>query len=419
MSLQKINIKDNINLYYTPTCKFKTTALSFYVHRPLTREECTLNSLLCMVLRRSSPSYPKSQQLSRYLDNLYGVAFSTNVRKKGERQLLCANFQFINDKFLENKADVLTNVLNLAKESLFERTFINEEYLKQEKENLKQQIMSIVNDKRQYTSKKCIEAMCKDEPYGVFSLGYVDDIDSITSSDLLNHYKNVVLNSPIDVFVTGDVDIDFIKDHVFDMVKNLTPSALGALPNPIVSDVKEVKSITEQQQIAQGKLCMGFRTGVFASDDEYPALMMYNSILGCGIFSKLFNNVREKLSLCYYASSSIDHLKGIMTINSGIEVSNFKKAYDEILVQIKDIEEGNISDVEMSAAVLGTINSINSLSDNPFLTDDYYLGKIISGNIITPDELVKKIKSVKKQEVIDVAKKIKLDTVYFLKGREE
>ena len=146
---------------------------------------------------------------------------------------------------------------------------------------------------------------------------------------------------------------------------------------------------------------------------------MYNSILGCGIFSKLFNNVREKLSLCYYASSSIDHLKGIMTINSGIEVANFQKAYDEIFVQMDDIKNGNISDMEMSAAVLGTVNSINSISDNPFALDDYYLGKIIAGNLMGLDELADKIKGVTKEQIMNVAKKIELDTVFFLKGSTE
>ena len=189
-------------------------------------------------------------------------------------------------------------------------------------------------------------------------------------------------------------------------------------PADVKRSVGEVKRVTEEQQIVQGKLSIGFRTNVYVNDEDYPAMMMYNSILGCGIFSKLFNNVREKLSLCYYASSSVDYLKGIMLINSGIEVSNFQKAYDEILVQMEDIKNGNISDMEMSAALLGTVNSINSTSDNPFVLDDYYLGKIISGKMITLDELVENLKKVTKDDIMKVAEKIQLDTVYFLKGCE-
>ena len=419
MKPEKISIKNGINLYYIPTKKFKTTAFSIYIHRPLTREECTLNALLSMVIRRGCPMFPESKELSRHLDNLYGVSFSTTVRKKAERQIICANFQFINEKFLEEKSNILDGVLNLAKDAILGQTSFDEEYLKQEKENLKLQILSIINDKRQYASKKCIEIMCQDEPYGISKSGYIEDLDSITSSSLYEHYKNTVLKSPVDIFINGDVDINYVTEKIKEIFESIEVTVNIPAPSDVKKSVAEVKNVTEQQQIVQGKLSIGFRTNVFATDDEYPALMMYNSILGCGIFSKLFNNVREKLSLCYYASSSIDHLKGIMTINSGIEVANFQKAYDEIFVQMDDIKNGNISDMEMSAAVLGTVNSINSISDNPFALDDYYLGKIIAGNLLGLDELADKIKSVTKEQIMNVAKKIELDTVFFLKGSTE
>ena len=419
MKPKKISIKNGINLYYIPTKKFKTTAFSIYIHRPLTREECTLNALLSMVIRRGCPMFPESKELSRHLDNLYGVSFSTTVRKKAERQIICANFQFINENFLEEKSNILDGVLNLAKDAILGQTSFDEEYLKQEKENLKLQILSIINDKRQYASKKCIEIMCQDEPYGISKSGYIEDLDSITSSSLYEHYKNTVLKSPVYIFINGDVDINYVTEKIKGIFESIEVTENIPAPSDVKKSVAEVKNVTEQQQIVQGKLSIGFRTNVFATDDEYPALMMYNSILGCGIFSKLFNNVREKLSLCYYASSSIDHLKGIMTINSGIEVANFQKAYDEIFVQMDDIKNGNISDMEMSAAVLGTVNSINSISDNPFALDDYYLGKIIAGNLMGLDELADKIKGVTKEQIMNVAKKIELDTVFFLKGSTE
>ena len=419
MKPEKISIKNGINLYYIPTKKFKTTAFSIYIHRPLTREECTLNALLSMVIRRGCPMFPESKELSRHLDNLYGVSFSTTVRKKAERQIICANFQFINEKFLEERSNILDGVLNLAKDAILGQTSFDEEYLKQEKENLKLQILSIINDKRQYASKKCIEIMCQDEPYGISKSGYIEDLDSITSSSLYEHYKNTVLKSPVDIFINGDVDINYVTEKIKEIFESIEVTENIPAPSDVKKSVAEVKNVTEQQQIVQGKLSIGFRTNVFATDDEYPALMMYNSILGCGIFSKLFNNVREKLSLCYYASSSIDHLKGIMTINSGIEVANFQKAYDEIFVQMDDIKNGNISDMEISAAVLGTVNSINSISDNPFALDDYYLGKIIAGNLMGLDELAEKIQRVTKEQIMYVSKKIELDTVFFLKGSTE
>lgn len=418
MKPKKINIKEHINLYYVPTKKFKTTTLSIYIHRPLIREETTLNSLLTMVLRRACPGFADTKSLSRHLDSLYGVAFSSAVRKKGERQLLCANFQFINDKFLDDDINIFDEVLKLADSAVLKQESFNEEYINQEKENLKQQILSVINDKRSYASKRCTEIMCKDEPYGISKLGYIEDLDKIDKTALLNHYKNVILKSPVDIFVNGDVDIDIIAEKLKAMFADINVEHTVPAPADVKKEVGEVKNITEEQQIVQGKLSIGFRTNVYVNDEDYPAMMMYNSILGCGIFSKLFNNVREKLSLCYYASSSVDYLKGIMFINSGIEVSNFQKAYDEILVQMEDIKNGNISDTEMSAAVLGTVNSINSTSDNPFILDDYYLGKIIADKMITLEEIAESIKKVTKEDVMKVAGKIQLDTVYFLKGCE-
>lgn len=414
----KINIKENVNLYYVPTKKFKTTTFSIYIQRPLTREETTINSLLSMVLRRACPGFEDTKSLSRYLDSLYGVVFSSAVRKKAERQLLCANFQFINDKFLDEDIDIFANVLDLADRAILKQEEFNEEYINQEKENLKQQILAIINDKRSYASKRCTEIMCKDEAYGISKLGYIDDLEDIDKNTLLNHYKNIILKSPVDIFVNGDVDIDAISEKLRSMFADINVEYIIPEPDDVTKEVSEVKRVTEEQQIVQGKLSIGFRTNVYVNDEDYPAMMMYNSILGCGIFSKLFNNVREKLSLCYYASSSVDYLKGIMLINSGIEVSNFQKAYDEILVQMEDIKKGNISDVEMSAAVLGTVNSIISTSDNPFILDDYYLGKIIADKMITLEELVENVKKVTKEDVMKVAEKVQLDTVYFLKGCE-
>lgn len=413
-----INIKDNITLHYVPTSKFKTTTFSIYIQRPLTREETTLNSLLSMVIRRGCPGFEDTKILSRHLDGLYGTAFSTTVRKKGERQVLGAIFQFINDKFLDEDIDIFSEVLKLADSAILKQESFKEEYVNQEKENLKQQILSVVNDKRTYASKRCTEIMCKYEAYGISKIGYIDDLDKIDGATLYNHYKNVILKSPVDIFVNGDVDIDSIAQKLKIMFADFNVECTLPEPADVKRNVAEVKRVTEEQQIVQGKLSIGFRTNVYVNDEDYPAMMMYNSILGCGIFSKLFNNVREKLSLCYYASSSVDYMKGIMLINSGIEVANFQKAYDEILVQMEDIKKGNISDMEMSAAVLGTVNSINSTSDNPFVLDDYYLSKTISGKMITLEEVAESIKKVTKEDVMKVAEKIQLDTVYFLKGCE-
>ena len=282
-----IKIKENVNLHYIQTCKFKTTAFSIYIQRPLTREETTLNSLLSMVLRRGCPGFEDTKVLSRHLDSLYGTVFSTAVRKKGERQILCANFQFINDKFLDDNIDIFDEVLKLADSAILKQESFNEEYINQEKENLKQQILSVINDKRSYASKRCTEIMCNDEAYGISKTGYIEDLDKIDKTVLLNHYKNVILKSPVDIFVNGDVDIDVVAEKLKVMFKNIDVEYSVPAPADVKKEVTEVKRVTEEQQIVQGKLSIGFRTNVYVNDEDYPAMMMCNSILGCGIFSNL------------------------------------------------------------------------------------------------------------------------------------
>lgn len=419
MEFQKFEIKKNVNLYYVPTLKFKTNSISIYIERPLLKDECTKNALIASMLRRSSPKFPTSKELAVHLEELYNAMFSTVVQKIAERQIISIRLQYINEKFIDDDINLSDSILDLINDAVLCQKSFNKEYLKQEKENLKQLILSDINDKRLYASKKCTEIMCKDEPYGISKNGYIEDIDKIDSDSLFNHYKNVILKSPVEIFVNGDADIMALKNKFERMFNNIEVTETLAPPADVKKEVDEIKTVTEEQPVAQGKLSMGFRTNVFMTDSNYPALMIYNAVLGCGIYSKLFNNVREKLSLCYYASSSIDHLKGIMKINSGIEVKNFKKAYDEILVQIKDIEEGKISDMEMSAAILGTVNSLKSLTDSSFLLNDYYMGKIISGKIIGIYELVDALKNITKEQVIAVSKKIHLDTVFFLKGCEK
>ena len=419
MKLQTFKIKDGVTLNYLKTDKFKTTNLSFFINRPLTEEEVTINALLSLVLKRSCPKYKTSMELNNALNDLYGAVIDTGIKKKGANQFLVTSFSFVNEKFIPGNPSIIDEIFTIAKDLLLNRNSFNEEYVSQEKENLKSLILSQKNDKRLYAQARLIEEMCKGEPSGIMRYGYVDKIDEITCEQLYTHYKDTVLLSRVDVFICGDVDIDRVLSLVKDMYKDITVKNTGYVDLSVKTDVAEVKDITETEEIAQGKLSIGFRTGITLKDKEYPALMMYNAILGSGIFSKLFNNVREKLSLCYYASSSVDSISGTMYINSGIEVSNFKKAFDEILKQVQDMKDGVISTEEFIAAKLGTINSIKSITDSAFGTIDYYLSKFVSGKMIDTDSLIGLIDKVTVDDIVKVAQGIKLDTVFFLKGSEK
>lgn len=411
------SLQKGIHLHFLQTAQFKTTAITFYIERPMNRQEATMNALLPMVLRRGCPQFPASRDLARKLDGLYGASLDSGVRKRGDRQMLILTAAFANEKFLKQGEPILQPMLSLLGNMLFEQQSFSPEYVAQEKENLRSQILAQLNDKRAYAVQRCTEIMCADEPFGLSRLGYIEDLDAITPERLYAHYRDVCLKSAMDIFVCGDVDPQGVGDLIRHMVRDVEV-AHTVFPNHFVTQVGEVKRVTEEEQIAQGKLTMGFRTGIAPNGESYPALMMYNSVLGSGAYSKLFNNVREKLSLAYYASSSLDFLKGILYISSGIEVSNFERAYDEICVQMQMVEQGEITQQELDAARLGIISSLNAISDSPMQMEDFFLTRRMAGVEISPTQLVAQINQVTKEQIMEVAKQIKLDTVYFLKGVE-
>ncbi len=418
INIQSIQIKNGIKAHHIRTDKFKTTTLGVYFHRPLCKEEATKNALLANVLKRGCPLFPTTIGLSGRLDSLYGAKLVSGVRKKGESQIIHINLEFANERFLPGSQPVLAQVLDLVRSMVFAQTGFDAEYVSQEKENLRQNILSQINDKRSYAINRCIQLMCEGEAYGLSELGCTEDIDPIDADALFAHYQKVLQTSPIDIFIVGGVDFPAAKDGVADMLASL-PERAAQYPNTqIVTSVGEVKRVTETENILQGKLSLGFRTKVSMADGGYAAMMLYNAVLGGGPSSKLFNNVREKLSLAYYAMSRTDSFKGVMTVNCGIEVSNFDKAYDEILVQIAAIKDGGITDEEFHAALLSTVNNIKSIADSALSTEDYFLGRLIIGSPLTFEQLTEALQSVTKRQVVDIANNIELDTVYFLRGNE-
>ena len=418
MDFNSFEIKKGINLHFIKTNKFKTTTISFCFHRPLNKSEASLNALSASVMRCCCPLYPSRQLLAEAMDDLYGASFDASVRKKGNDHIILMLFSFANEKYLNTSEHITDKILEIAKSIIYEQTSFREDYFVQEKENLKLDIYAEINDKRSYAQKRCIEEMCKGDEYSTSRLGDIDSVDKITNEELFEHYKNVILKSPLDVFVCGDADFEKLKVNISDMLKNSEIKLYDYAKNTIIPKRDEILRITDTEKITQGKLSMGFTTGLAPQISTYPSLLIFNGILGGGAYSKLFNNVREKLSLCYYASSSLHFLKGIMLINSGIEVKNFKKAYDEILIQLQDIKDGKITDDEFKASVLGTINSLRSMTDSQLSIIDYYLTLLICGQPTDIDSLIKSVSTVTVYDVIRIAKSVELNTVYFLKGDE-
>jgi len=287
-----------------------------------------------------------------------------------------------------------------------------------ERTNSINKIKNIINDKRIYANYRCQEEMCKGDPFEISRLGYVEDLEKLTKEDLMEYYKKIITGSVIDIFICGEADISAaekqIKDYVssFKFEKALMPQC------DIIRRDRPVNIVREKMNVTQGKLCMGFMTDTKVTDKDYFSLVVANSIYGGGAQSKLFNNVREKLSLCYYAGSMLDKLKGILMVNAGIEFENYQKAYDEILVQLEEMKKGNISDLEFESSKGFLINSLSSCYDDQLSMISFYLGQRIMGTEDDIEYNINEIMKVTREDVVNVMKKVRLDTVYFLEGME-
>lgn len=421
-SVKCYNLKDGINLYYIPQNKFKTTYVSVNIHNKLTDKTASLCALLGDVMQRGSRKYPDETAISLYLQNLYGAHFVTDIKRKGIDQILTFSATALNDDYLPDNEKCFDKVLEFLFDMLLdpylENGAFSKTYVSQEKINLINDIEALINDKRAYSTWRLIENMCEDDEYSVHELGSKEAVLSIDEKSLYDFYKKIMKTGPIDIIVTGNVDIIKVCEYVKTRFENISLSSKEYPVPELYNKSLSGKEITERFDVTQAKLCLGYKTGVSPDSDDYYKLMVYNSILGGGAHGKLFNEVREKLSLAYYAGSRIERFKGLMLISAGIECTNKQKALDEIFVQVEKMKNGDFTDIEFDASVKSIVNSLRTMGDSIGYMSDYYLGQTISKNQVSLDDFILKIQNVTKDDVVEVAQNIELEMIYFLTCKE-
>lgn len=412
---ERIKLGDDIYLNLIKSNKFKANLLSYYFLRPLDRDEITKNALIPLVLKRGTTKYPTSLEVEKRLEELYGADFNMSINKKGERHVLRFTMEWAGDYFSDNKSTF--EVLDMLKELIYDPCVdgeaFSEKYVAQEKINLKNKIEAKINNKRSYAINRCIEAMCKTEKYKLYQLGYVEDLDDINEENLYKHYKNILETSPIEIFYVGKYN-----DEIVEYIKNFnTQERKGVIEVPretLVTETSNKNMINERLDVNQGKLVMGFRTGIPYEDKLYDALLITNDIFGGGPNSKLFRNVREKESLAYYSGSSILKYKSIMIVDSGIDFENYDKAVDIINAQLESMKNGEFSEEDIEISKKSIKTSINTIRDSLFLISEFFFSQTITKDYRTIEEIIKDIEKVEKNEIEEAAQKIALDTIYFM-----
>ena len=422
MNYKKINIKNGITLHEINTEKFKVNSIAVFLTTPLNRENVTKNALIPAVLRRGSKTLKTQEEISKKLEDMYGASFNCGLDKNGDNQVLKFYMETINDNFLPNSSE---NILRQSLESLLEIVFcpiienssFKKEYVIQEKNNLKQRIEGKIDNKASYALDRCIEEMYKDKPYGLYKFGYIEDLEDINEENLYQYYKELIEKCKIDIFVSG-----IVGDELKDIIEN-NNSIMGlkdreAIFNLLDSPVKEKveeKIIEEKMDVTQGKLNIGLDLDLKDEKEKYDAVL-YNSILGGSANSKLFQNVREKAHLCYVASSSYLKHKSNIFVKCGIEIENYEKALELIRKQIDDMEKGDFTEEEIENAKKGIIAQLKTIDDEQDTQITYYFGQELTSNPISVEDYTTKIQNVSKEDIINVAKKVSINTVYFLRN---
>ncbi|WP_127592476.1 EF-P 5-aminopentanol modification-associated protein YfmF [Paenibacillus lautus] len=412
-----------IRIHVLPTNRFKTFAISLYAGSPLAEETVTSTALTPFVLRRGTVSYPETRAFREQLEQLYGAGFGFDVYKRGDYQIVHFRMDTINDSFVKSPESLLRSSFAFLGEAftqpVLENGAFRKSYVQTERDTVRKKLESIVNDKIRYAAERCIEVMCKNEPYRLHPLGERKDLDGITPEGLYESYQNWLNESVLDLYVVGDTSLDEVKKLVEEHFKLNRTGSKDYVPSSTRTAANETQTVVEKLDINQGKLNMGLRSTITYGDDEYAAALLYNGILGGYPHSKLFVNVREKESLAYYASSRYDGHKGIATIQSGIEVQNFEKAVQIIRQQLEDMAKGTITDIEMTQTKAMIRNVIKEMQDSAFEMIAYDFNRTLSGRERTPDELLQQVEGITVDDVKQAAAAFSLDTIYFLKGQKE
>ena len=421
--MQRCKLSEGVHLNLLPSEKFKTNFLSVCFVVPLEKENAHLTALVPKVLSRGCKAYPDMAAISERLEYLYASDISAVYVKRAESLMVGFSADFVKDAFLPDKEENLLNsvstlLFDILFDPLIENGAFRESYVAGEKADLINAIGAKINNKAAYAKERCTEIMFGARPYGISELGTAEEVRTATSKQIYERYKQLVETAPIEIFFNGECNAEELSA----LVKSRIP--VGAHRNTsfptrafLDGDPDEVTEVTDEMPVAQGKLVMGLRmSGVNVNSADAAAFNVFNEMFGGSANSKLFMNVREAMSLCYYCRSMPDMFMSALFISSGIEPENREKAKNAILEQLDAMKAGDFSDDDIAEAKLSLCNAYKELDDSASALCLWYLSRVIFGNDGTPEDTMEKIRAVTADEIRAAAEKVSLDTVYFIKG---
>lgn len=417
---QKVQLQNGIPVHCVTTDSFKTALLTVHFLVPLDDETACAYSLLTDVLPRGTEKYPTMQKLNQRTDELYSLGLFTYTQKRGETQIVTFELSYIDDAFTIEHKSLLPESLELLEQVIFhpytENGVFKKEYVEQEKKNFCDDLLAKINNKSAYAKSRCKELMFAAEKYAATARIKPDDVQGLTAKALWDSYNRLLSTAHVEIVYVGRQSADEIASAC-----NILPFQSGnrslprTNPGPLPS---EVRTFTETMHVSQCNLLMGFRLAYENTPVNRLSTVVFNELFSNAPTSRLFTEVREKKSLCYSCNAQPDTYKSVLLVSSGIERENKQAVIDAILEQIRDIQNGNISDDELYFAKISLLNAYREITDNPNAIAGWYLSCICRGRFVTVDEQIKAINQITAKDIINVAASLRLDTIYSLEGED-
>lgn len=415
-------IAEGVSILSVPAGRFKTNETAIRLAVPLDASTASLNALVINLLSRRCKAYPDVKSLNIKLADLYGAEVEASVSKLGEHQVLTIGMTSLDDRFSFDSKSISLECIGLLASLLFEpcldeSALFSQENVEAEKRLLIEKLEAEDNEKRVYALRKAEEIMFAGEPYAINRYGTKEQIAAITCESATKAWRDMLEKGSILVTAVGGADVEKVSELISGYIRGIKRAFEPLTESVFVGECEDVKTQTERIEVNQGKLVLGFRVNMKPDDKMTYAMRTFCDVFGGAPYSKLFANVREKLSLCYYCSARYTRLKSCIMVQCGCNEENMDKAVEEILAQLEEIKKGNCAE-ELASSKIGLRDAILSVNDTPELIENWYANQMTDSCFKTPEQSVTENDSVTIEQIMQCAELLSLDTVYKLTAKE-
>ena len=416
--INRRKIADGVYFSSITDKRYKKNLISVAFSTQLSEDTATENVIVPVLLTKCNSKLPTYKAFNNKMSRLYASGIGGTAGGQYDLQTISFGAYYLDDIYAlsgEKMTGIMTDILiDCLTSPVTENGVFSEKFVELEKKTVIDNIETAINDKRSYAIERAMKTICKGEPASVCSYGTVEKAKLITPDSAYKAYRRMLETMPCEIICTGCSDFDGVAEKfaaAFEKVGRHDIENTTIALSPVKTQTEEV---TERLTVNQSKLVLGFKSH---SDDD-AALVLLQKIFGGTTSSKLFRNVREKMSLCYYCSAARNDLKGIMLVNSGVENENIEKTKEAVIDQLEEIKNGNFTNEDINFAEMAIKNDFKSVADSAGNVSNWYFDCIRKNDIVTPEEKLGRYLGVSKERIIAAAKSMVLDSVYVLTGNE-